>query len=168
MDSRTASSGAILRCTAASWRFSSTALTPSSAMPTAVVPMSFHGLADGGERRRVKGAGGNVVKADDGAMFGNAQSGFGQRADGAEGGHVIEGHEGGEGTLLFEQVFGEFVAVLRNWRWDREIPEDRGPAGDRFRGRWTWQSERIPFQRGALSAKALGPRMKAILRCPSE
>src|SRR5580704_2302464 len=72
----------------------------------------FHGLADGCKRRGVKSRGGDVVKSDDGAMFGNAQPGFGEGANGTESGHVVKGNEGGEGALLFEQTFGEFEAVF--------------------------------------------------------
>ncbi len=112
VDSRTANSGAILRCTAESLALLEHGVDAIKRNAGGDGAHEFHGLADGGERWSVKGGGGDVVKANDGTIFGNAQSGFGQGADGAESGHVIESHEGGKGTLLLEQAFGQFVAVL--------------------------------------------------------
>ena len=77
-------------------RSSMVALMLSMTMPTAALPRASMGwrtvVSDGTER-----PGGNyVVETDHRAIFGNFQSGAGQGADGAEGGHVVEGHDGGE------------------------------------------------------------------------
>src|SRR5215467_3417095 len=70
----------------------------------------FHRLADRGQRWGVDCRGRNVVKADYRALFGDADAGFVQCSDRAEGAHVVESEKGGERALGTEQVFGEFVA----------------------------------------------------------
>jgi tetratricopeptide (TPR) repeat protein len=72
----------------------------------------LHGLAHGGERRSVESRRRHIVEANDRAMLGNAQASLVQRADCAEGGHVVEGEQSGEWALLPEQVFGELLAHL--------------------------------------------------------
>jgi len=51
----------------------------------------------------VDGAGGDIVETNDRAMLGHAEAGFGQGPDGAEGGHIVEGQDRGEGAFLLDQ-----------------------------------------------------------------
>src|SRR5271156_317518 len=76
------------------------------------VAQGFHRLADGGERGNGKAGGDDVVKADDGAIFGNFYSGASQAADDAEGGHVVEGHDRAESFLVLQEFLGEFQAAF--------------------------------------------------------
>src|ERR1700730_23335 len=72
----------------------------------------FHGLAHRCERRSVESRGGNIVEADHRAVLRNAQAGFGKGADGAEGGHIVEGKNCGERMFLLDQAGGEFLTCL--------------------------------------------------------
>ena len=60
----------------------------------------LHRLADSGERRHANASKGNVVEANHGALSGDLHTSFFQGADGAQRGHVIEGHNGAEVALL--------------------------------------------------------------------
>ena len=53
-------------------------------------------LADGGERRRVIGRGLDVVEADHRDVFGHAEAGVFQGANGANGGDVVEAEDRSE------------------------------------------------------------------------
>src|ERR1035437_3485252 len=64
----------------------------------------FHGLAHGGQGGRIDGSGRDVVKTHHRTLVGNVNSGFDKRTDGAEGGHVVKGHERGEGTPGGQQL----------------------------------------------------------------
>src|SRR6476620_12108376 len=77
----------------------------------------FHRLADRGERGRIDGRGGDVVKTNDGALLGNPDARLAQGANRSEGAHVVKGQERGEGTLLADEVFGEFVSQFEAGKW---------------------------------------------------
>src|SRR5579863_4982688 len=72
-----------------------------------------HGLAHGGEWRSAEPGCGDIVEADYRAMFGDAQSGRGQGADGTEGGDIVECEQCGERTLLLDEGMGKFLASLK-------------------------------------------------------
>src|SRR5271156_3676586 len=72
----------------------------------------FHGLANGGEGGDGKAGGDDVVKADDGAIFGNFYSGARETADDAESGHIVEGHHRGKTLFVLQKFFGELQAAF--------------------------------------------------------
>jgi len=56
----------------------------------------FEGLAHRGERGSGERGQGYVVEADHRALLGDFYAGLGQGADGAEGGEIVKGEQGGE------------------------------------------------------------------------
>src|ERR1700733_3988983 len=91
----------------------------------------FHGLANRRERRSAESRAGNVIEADYRAVLRHAQAAVGKGANGAEGRHVVERQQGGERTLLPEQVLGEFLTrlearkrIARFWQVDYEAGID--------------------------------------------
>ena len=70
------------------------------------------GLADGGQGRVLVGGALDIVKADDGNIFGDVQAGLAQGANGAHGGNVVEGKQGGEGLGGGEEGLGGDVSEL--------------------------------------------------------
>ncbi len=79
-------------------------------------PHAAEGLADGCETRGLIGGRGDVVKADDGDVFGAAEASVGDGADGTDGGDIVEAEDGGEVTSACEEVA------------DDGIPEFGGPG----------------------------------------
>src|SRR5580698_4186514 len=117
---------------------------------------SLHGLAHGGERGRVQSRRGNIIESDDRALFGHADAGFRQRADDAEGAHVVKGEQRREWALLPDQVFGKLLPRLE--------------AGDGIAGfRHVHDQARIKFQIAGLRAisnaapawRTIGERLRA-------
>ncbi len=72
----------------------------------------LHRLTNGGESRMINGGGGDVVEADHRALLGHVDARFAESADGAEGGHVVERHNGGKGHAAMQELAGELVAIL--------------------------------------------------------
>ncbi len=75
-------------------------------------PHGLHRLADSRQGWAVERACRDIVKSNDRTLLGNMYTGLGESADGAEGRHVIKREDGGEGALLLDQVFCEFIACL--------------------------------------------------------
>ena len=61
----------------------------------------------------MEGGSTDVVKAHDGNVLGYAQFRVAQRADGADGGHVVEGEERTESLATGQQLLDDRVAELR-------------------------------------------------------
>ena len=70
----------------------------------------FERLADGGEAGDVEGGGFDVVVAEDGDVFGDAEAGVVEGADGADGGDVVEAEDGGEGGAGGEEFLDAGVS----------------------------------------------------------
>src|SRR5579862_4750408 len=73
----------------------------------------FHRLTNGGERGRAQGRGGNVIEANHRAIARDVLSGFGEGANGAEGGHIVEREQGGELALLAKKFLGQFLSGFK-------------------------------------------------------
>ena len=69
-------------------------------------------LADGSESGVLIGGALNVVETDDGDIFGHAQAGFAESANGSHSGDVVEGEERRKGFSTGEQGLGGFVSEL--------------------------------------------------------
>lgn len=70
----------------------------------------LQGLADGGDAGNVIGGGLDIVVADDGDVFGDAESGVVEGADDAHGGDVVEADDGGEGGGFPEDFLDAGIA----------------------------------------------------------
>ena len=70
-------------------------------------------LPDGGEAWNLIGRGLDVVKAEDGDIGGNAESGLVQCADAAHGGYVVEAENSSEALSALDEVSDAGVADLR-------------------------------------------------------
>lgn len=90
----------------------------------------IEGLAHGGEAGANGGGGGDIVKADDGDIAWNVEAGLVQRGDGAHGGDVIEGKDGGEGFAAREEGLGGLVAWFGSGLNALELHDELGFDGD--------------------------------------
>src|SRR5258706_5476877 len=72
----------------------------------------FHWLTNRSQRGAIERCGSNVIDPDHGSLFGIAHAGFGQSADRAEGGHVVEGHQSSEGTAAMQQFLRQLETVF--------------------------------------------------------
>ena len=140
VDSRTTNSGATLRWCAATSRFSSTAVDALENNADRIRTHRLHGLANGGERRSTESRGGDIVEADHRTMLRHAQAGFGQGADGAEGGHIVEGQQARELALLLDQILGQFLARLKAGKRIARFRQVDNQTRDRVRDRSPWRT----------------------------
>ena len=62
-----------------------------------------------GQRRIVEGGAGNVIESDHGAIFGHAAAGFGHRANGGAGGEIVKRNQGSEIGPAAHEFFGQFA-----------------------------------------------------------
>src|SRR5438874_5041178 len=72
----------------------------------------FQRLANGCERRHAHRGHGNIIKSNDGALFGDFNAGLGERANGSQSGEVIESQQGGELAALLQQFFRQTESTL--------------------------------------------------------
>ena len=84
-----------------------------------------HRLAYCGERRGTKSRRRNIVESDYRAVLRNSEASLAQGADGAEGGHVVEGKDRRKLALLLQQILSEFLPRFQNWREDRATLANR-------------------------------------------
>ena len=87
-------------------------------------------MTDSGEARGLVGGRGDVVEADDGDVFGAAEAGVRDGADGADGGDVVEAEDGGEVAGAGEEVAYDGIAEFRGPGVGFEIDAELGVDGD--------------------------------------
>ena len=167
VDSRATNSGATRRCAAENSRFSCDALIPSTKIPTAVDPIASIGC--------------RIVVSD--GVYNDAA---------ATSSNPITEHSSGTRTPAFESAriapnavksSNAMIAVNCFLRFSnssvKRYPASNPEFGSRDSGRSTINRASsssafaaakllIPRQRGPLSPSIFGPRINAILRCPSE
>ena len=124
----------------------------------------FHGLANGSERRSAESRRGHIVEADHGAVLRHPQTRFAQRADGAEGGHIVEGQQSGELVLLLDQFSVSFWPISKLEMRIARLGQVHNQTEIDFEAVSLWRICECLASAENCQPKSCGPRIKAILR----